>query len=214
MWIIRGVESLLHLDSYNMPRRSARSTRADGDSRDSRDDDLPTRIAKHLSATTPSDEKQLSKCLDFLQSEPTVHDRDTLMRYVDADAVPQREPVTSILPLEELHERLDRIGTIEGYARRMMPPTWEPNVYHFAALLLAPIGYLRRLADARMLVNTLDLHNMHVPQLVRLCMLTNVLEFSLLFSNGHSCHIQGLRGEIELVDLGREFADKREQGKA
>ncbi|KAK3382530.1 hypothetical protein B0T24DRAFT_661227 [Lasiosphaeria ovina] len=168
----------LHLDSYNMPRRSAR-------------------IANHLSAATPSDEKPLSKCLDFLQSEPTVHDRDTLMRYVDADAVPQREPVTSILPLDELHERLDRMGTIEGYAIRMMPPTWEPNIYHFAALLLAPIGYLRQLADAPMLVNTLDLHNMHVPQLVRLFLATSrdVAARSNLSTSGANSLASGSKGK-------------------
>jgi hypothetical protein len=79
-----------------------------------------------------------------LQSEPTAHDRDTLMRYLDPDATLAREAVTSILPLDELHERLDLIETIEGLLEQMSPSTWVPSAIHFATLLVALLGRIRQ----------------------------------------------------------------------
>ena len=158
-----------HVCTAKMSRRSARSTRGE--------DDFSTRMETYLRTITALDKNLLIKHLDFVQSDPTTHDRDTLMRFLDTDAAPQREPVSTVLPVDELHERLERIAAIEDHLRELMPATWEPSIFHFASLLLAPIGHLRQLANDPILINTLDLDNVLVPQLIRLCMYTDVWEY-------------------------------------
>lgn len=68
------------------------------------------------------------------------------MRFLDLEAEPARENVTSILPIDELSERLQLIEQIEDSLERLYDD-WEPDRYGFATLLLAPIRILRQFAQ-------------------------------------------------------------------
>ncbi|KAK0715857.1 hypothetical protein B0H67DRAFT_252773 [Lasiosphaeris hirsuta] len=70
------------------------------------DNDLLQDMGDFLNqAATQSDEKVLQLFLQFLQRNPPAHDRDTLMRFLEHEADPARESVTSILPLDKINER-------------------------------------------------------------------------------------------------------------
>ncbi|KAK0613948.1 hypothetical protein B0T14DRAFT_290883 [Immersiella caudata] len=184
-----------------MSCRSATSTRGKND--------FSTRMETYLSTITASDKKLLIKH-EFVQSNPSTHDRDTLMRFLDTDAAPQREPVSTILPVDELHERLERIAAIEDHMRELMPATWEPSIFHFASLLLAPIGHLRQLANNPMLINTLDLDNVFVPRLIRLFLASrDAVANSNVSTSGVDSRTSGSKGKRRAVSQGASSNKRR-----
>ncbi|KAK3360850.1 hypothetical protein B0T24DRAFT_540049 [Lasiosphaeria ovina] len=83
--------------------------------------------------------------MHFLKRTPHVHDRHVQARFLSIEADPVLENTTSILPLNELRERLERIGRVENYFDAMHGD-WELDRYQFAGLLFMPIATLRRLS--------------------------------------------------------------------
>jgi len=139
-------------------------------------------IESYLNAPTVTqpDGSLLRQCLEFLQDEPTALDRDALSRYLDPAAKPKREAVTSILPLDELHERLELIENIEAKNKKDMPD-WELTSVYFAALLVAPLGYLRDLSKNSK--SRMSAQEQVLLPVVQMCMLAYrpVLIFTVLF---------------------------------
>ncbi|KAK5651130.1 hypothetical protein OQA88_13247 [Cercophora sp. LCS_1] len=70
-------------------------------------------------AATKSEKKTLQLVLQFLQRNRPAHERDTLMRYLSVESDPPRENMTSILPLDELAQRLELIQKIEEHLEKI-----------------------------------------------------------------------------------------------
>ena len=83
--------------------------------------------------------------LQFLQRNTSAQDQNMLMRFLALDSDPPRDSTTSLLPLNEVAERLELIEKIEEYLAKIM----EPNEQSFALLFYAPMKFLRHLAEDR-----------------------------------------------------------------
>jgi hypothetical protein len=133
----------------------------------SKPDDAAQELAEFLATSSnENDEQVLRLCVDFLKRNPHIHDRDTLALFLGVDADPPRENTTSILPLDELEERLMYIERLERELEIIAQPMGL-NRYQFAGLLLMPIGNLRRLSDAAFAL--LRTAVQEVERLVRIC---------------------------------------------
>jgi len=118
-------------------------------------------------AATKSEKKTLQLVLQFLQRNRPAHERDTLMRYLSVESDPPRENMTSILPLDELAQRLELIQKIEEHLEKIEV---EVSAELFAMLLCAPLSYLREHArNARSARSTLPLLGPKLMTLLRIC---------------------------------------------
>ncbi|KAK1836825.1 hypothetical protein QBC39DRAFT_337415 [Podospora conica] len=122
-------------------------------------------------SSNTNDNQVLRLCMSFLQRNPHHHDRNALEVFLGVDADPPREETTTILPLDELEERLMHIERVERAAE--IAGTAPLTRYQFAGLLLMPIGNLRRFGVSFGLINYVK----EVQPLVRI-FLTKAVEGS------------------------------------
>lgn len=118
-------------------------------------------------AATKSEKKKFQFVLQFLQRNRPAYERDILMRYLSVESDPPRENMISILPLDELTQRLELIQKIEEHLEKIEV---EASAELFAMLLCAPLSYLREYArNARSARSTLPLLGPRLMTLLRIC---------------------------------------------
>lgn len=120
---------------------------------------------------TPENKREIAaKVIASLQSRLLSNDINlTDLRDIEAllATTPERQPVTSILPAEELDMRLRQAQQIEDFIREGRGDTFELDNYYLAAILLAPFN--------NRLFNPPELHAWEwalptIKPLVRICM--------------------------------------------
>jgi hypothetical protein len=128
----------------------------------------------HTSAGNPSnnDQKLLEAMLNFIKRGQSGLDKHTLGDFLDND--PPRESAESIVPLDELTERLELIAKIDDEIQNVKED-FELKSYGFAALLIAPLAFLRSAANETGFIGTVLGQTIRrgldaIPNLVKLCM--------------------------------------------
>ncbi|KAK3362727.1 hypothetical protein B0T25DRAFT_561789 [Lasiosphaeria hispida] len=72
-------------------------------------------MADQKATESQRSDKTLELAVQFLQRARPANERDTLMRYLSIDSDPRRSNMTSLLPLDELTQRLELIEKIEKH---------------------------------------------------------------------------------------------------
>ena len=109
--------------------------------------------------------------LNFIKRGQLGLDKHTLSDFLDND--PLRESAESIVPLDELTERLELIAKIEDKIQSV-EEDFELKSHGFAALLIAPLTFLRLAVNETGFLRTVLEETIRrglnaIPNLVKLC---------------------------------------------
>jgi len=138
-----------------------------------------------------SEKTVLESTLDFLERRPSAHDRDTLLRFLSARSDRQRLTMASILPLEEVTQRLQLIRKIKESCVGQQ----ELGALDFASLLYAPLDHLQYLASSSIVAFGVQQTIPEMRKLVKICMSRPInTTLSSLLTNLHSSHQKGVPG--------------------
>jgi len=173
------------LDFFSPAAKMADQTASESDELgDNVFDDISRAVNQKV--TAKPDKKVIQLLLQFLKRKPSAHDRDTLSRYLSVTSDPPRQSMASILPLDELAQRLELIAKIEENVGHAV----EVSAQSFALLLYSPLGRLRVLASVcKESVPILESQVPRLNKLLNICMSIPLdLALSRLFAYFYSSH--------------------------